>query len=125
MALVDAAVAGACAPPCGPVVGVGAAAGGLSGAGGVNAVCPLTSGSRLTLVPLFTRERSKLTREERIALSKKRRDSGIGLSSDERPVGKVGMETWGPGGDVVQELKDVIWQVGERRRKMTEGGGDS
>ncbi|KIM90248.1 hypothetical protein PILCRDRAFT_176395 [Piloderma croceum F 1598] len=77
------------------------------------------------LVPLFTRERSKLTREERIALSKKRRDSGLGLSSDERPVGKVGMETWGPGGDVVQELKDVIWQVGERRRKMTDGGGDS
>jgi hypothetical protein len=77
------------------------------------------------VVPLFTRERSKLTREERIALSKKRRDSGLGLSSDERLVGKVGMETWGPGGDVVQELKDVIWQVGERRRKMTEGGGDS
>ena len=29
-------------------------------------------------------------------------------------------EKWGPGGEVVQELKDVIWQVSERRRKMIE-----
>ncbi|KAI6023780.1 hypothetical protein BKA83DRAFT_4492462 [Pisolithus microcarpus] len=29
-------------------------------------------------------------------------------------------ERWGPGGEVVQELKDVIWKVGERRRQMTE-----
>ena len=78
-------------------------------------------------MPLFSRERSKLTREERIALAKARRDSGLGLLSpvdDERPMGKSArLETWGPGGDVVQELKDVIWQVGERRRKMTKGGG--
>jgi hypothetical protein len=77
----------------------------------------------------FTRERSKLTREERIALAKTRRDSGLGLSADEgKSTMKPAQETWGPGGDVVQELKDVIWQVGERRRKMmtTEGGnGDS
>ena len=67
----------------------------------------------------FTRERSKLTREERIALAKARRDSGLGLSADEgKPAMKPALETWGPGGDVVQELKDVIWQVGERRRKM-------
>jgi hypothetical protein len=26
----------------------------------------------------------------------------------------------GPGVEVVQELKDVIWRVGERRRKMAE-----
>ena len=29
-------------------------------------------------------------------------------------------ERWGPGGDVVDELKDVIWKVGERRRRMAE-----
>lgn len=80
-------------------------------------------------VVAFTRERSKMTREERIALAKARRnsDSGLGfLSSDEGslPAGvavRSGLETWGPGGDVVQELKDVIWQVGERRRKLAEG----
>jgi hypothetical protein len=27
---------------------------------------------------------------------------------------------WGPGGDVVQELKDVIWKVGERRRQIAD-----
>ena len=75
----------------------------------------------------FTRERSKLTREERIKLAKARREavanggsndrSGLQLDPDS-PSPK--MERWGPGGDVVQELKDVIWKVGERRRKMTE-----
>lgn len=63
--------------------------------------------------PAFTRERSRLTREERIKLAKARRESG-----GEVPVSK--MERWGPGGEVVQELKDVIWKVGERRRRMTE-----
>ncbi|KAI6116732.1 hypothetical protein EDD16DRAFT_1040364 [Pisolithus croceorrhizus] len=73
-----------------------------------------------------TRERSKLSREERIRLTKARREaaangsnslSGPGHDSD-APFPK--MERWGPGGEVVQELKDVIWKVGERRRQMTE-----
>lgn len=66
---------------------------------------------------VFTRERSKLSREERIKLAKARRESKQ-PSIDEGPE----RENWGPGGEVVQELKDVIWKVGERRRKMTEGG---
>ena len=82
-------------------------------------------------VVAFTRERSKMTRVERIALAKARRDrdSGLGFSSSDEgslPAGvavRPGLETWGPGGDVVQELKDVIWQVGERRRKLAEGLG--
>jgi len=73
----------------------------------------------------FTRERSKLSREERIRLMKERREktgslhlstSIISESESSPPV-----ERWGPGGDVVQELKDVIWQVGEKRRKISEG----
>ena len=63
--------------------------------------------------PAFTRERSRLTREERIKLAKAQRES-----AEDRPVSKV--ERWGPGGEVVQELKDVIRKVGERRRRMTE-----
>ncbi|THG96918.1 hypothetical protein EW026_g5006 [Hermanssonia centrifuga] len=71
----------------------------------------------------FTRERSKMSREERIRLTKARRESGIngiesGLSSEPEPGST--REKWGPGGEVVQELKDVIWKVGEKRRKMTE-----
>ncbi|KAF9465535.1 hypothetical protein BDZ94DRAFT_1188976 [Collybia nuda] len=85
-------------------------------------------------VGMFTRERSKLTREERIRLVKARRESGgsvLGLGEDissTLPLEKEkhsGVEMWGPGGDVVQELKDVIWKVGERRRKMLEGPLDS
>lgn len=69
----------------------------------------------------FTREKSKLTREERIKMTKARRESGQGLalspsSGDTAPPRR---ESWGPGGDVVQELKDVIWQVGEKRRRMS------
>lgn len=74
----------------------------------------------------FTRERSKLSREERIKLAKARRESGgsllaynAGPADEEKPR----REQWGPGGEVVQELKDVIWKVGERRRKMTERTG--
>ena len=76
----------------------------------------------------FKRERSRLTREERIALAKAQRErKELGLSStddwvtnlsgtrDRKISGGVG-----PGVEVVQELKDVIWRVGERRRKMTE-----
>ncbi|KAI0640721.1 hypothetical protein C8Q79DRAFT_994564 [Trametes meyenii] len=73
----------------------------------------------------FTRERSKLSREERIKIAKARRASGVPLSSvalvsqddvERKPRG----EQWGPGGEVVQELKDVIWKVGEKRRKFSE-----
>ncbi|KAF7416013.1 hypothetical protein PC9H_006800 [Pleurotus ostreatus] len=73
-------------------------------------------------MPVFTRDRPKLSREERIKLMKEKRESsggklGVGLAmsvdSDES-----GVEKWGPTGDVVQELKDVIWKVGEKRRKM-------
>ncbi|KZT68657.1 hypothetical protein DAEQUDRAFT_670985 [Daedalea quercina L-15889] len=70
--------------------------------------------------PAFTRERSKLSREERIKLAKVCRDSGkyglAPLSEAPRPQG----ERWGPGGEVVEELKDVIWKVGERRRQLAE-----
>jgi hypothetical protein len=74
-------------------------------------------------VGMFTRERSKLTREERIQLAKARRESGLGgVGVPAADSGEtVEREKWGPGGEVVQELKDVIWQVGERRRKMTDG----
>ena len=77
----------------------------------------------------FKRERSKLTRDERIALTKARRErKELGLipadddwvadpseTQNKRTSGGVG-----PGVVVVQELKDVIWRVGERRRKMAE-----
>ncbi|OBZ73867.1 hypothetical protein A0H81_06451 [Grifola frondosa] len=68
----------------------------------------------------FTREKSKLSREERIQLAKARRESNVfGMPSMESSA-KPSMERWGPGGEVVQELKDVIWKVSEKRRKMTE-----
>jgi len=75
----------------------------------------------------FLRERPKLSREERIKLARSRRESGgggnrhgLGLSGVEvGGEGKSKIERWGPGGDVVQELKDVIWKVGERKRKLT------
>lgn len=70
----------------------------------------------------FKREKSGLSREERIKLAKARRESGMGLGlgrGDADGGGAVGVEKWGPGGEVVQELKDVIWKVGERRRAMT------
>ncbi|KAE9405441.1 hypothetical protein BT96DRAFT_963912 [Gymnopus androsaceus JB14] len=49
--------------------------------------------------PTFNRERSKLSREERIQLARKAKEEG-----------QLSRETWGPGGEVVQELKDVIWK---------------
>jgi len=86
-------------------------------------------------VGVFKRERSKLTREERIMLVKARRESGGGGGAGVVGLGiegtlssgakKGGIEMWGPGGEVVQELKDVIWKVGERRRKMADAGGCS
>ncbi|KAK7685830.1 hypothetical protein QCA50_011176 [Cerrena zonata] len=79
-------------------------------------------------VGIFTRERSRMSREDRIRLAKAKRESGIAFIAngarssldgssleEQRPL-----EKWGPGGEVVQELKDVIWKVGEKRRKMTE-----
>ncbi|KAF6761817.1 hypothetical protein DFP72DRAFT_631595 [Ephemerocybe angulata] len=83
----------------------------------------------------FTRERSKMSREERIRMMKVRREAaashgismtgssgdsadGLGLFQEPRKGGKI--EKWGPGGEVVQELKDVIWKVGEKRRRMQE-----
>jgi hypothetical protein len=82
------------------------------------------------------RPRPKLSRAERIAAAKARRTaaaevtaSGLGLSvitldhgedtigaTAERQSNRLG----GPGGDVVQELKDVIWKVGEQRRLREE-----
>ncbi|KAF5362185.1 hypothetical protein D9756_002172 [Leucocoprinus leucothites] len=80
------------------------------------------------------RPKSKLSREERIKLVKARRKSGLGLGMATDVGLGIGLEPspvihgaedsggydekWGPGGDVVQELKDVIWKVGERRRKV-------
>ena len=79
---------------------------------------------------VFTRERSRLTREERIKAAKARRESGLGLGlafnsggggdNDIEPQKMRGIEKWGPSGEVVQELKDVIWKVSERRRKMAD-----
>ncbi len=74
----------------------------------------------------FTRERSKMSREERIKLVKARREKTVSsrhrdyLSDAREDVDgdNEGGEKWGPGGEVVQELKDVIWKVGERRRKF-------
>ena len=77
----------------------------------------------------FKRERSKLTREERIALAKARRErKEPGLPPAEDDLASDPSELRdrktsggiGPGAEVVQELKDVIWRVGERRRKMAE-----
>ncbi|CDO69688.1 hypothetical protein BN946_scf184851.g76 [Trametes cinnabarina] len=74
----------------------------------------------------FTRERSKLSREERIKIAKARRASGIPVlsstlaSADDAERYQPRGERWGPGGEVVQELKDVIWKVGEKRRKFSE-----
>ncbi|EMD39345.1 hypothetical protein CERSUDRAFT_112985 [Gelatoporia subvermispora B] len=68
----------------------------------------------------FVRERPKLSREERIRLAKERRESGVrGSALLAEPPSALAGERWGPGGEVVQELKDVIWKVGERRRTMT------
>ncbi|KAJ4000354.1 hypothetical protein F5050DRAFT_1731824 [Lentinula boryana] len=67
----------------------------------------------------FRRERSKLSREERIMLATKAKESQKRQSGDRSSSSST--ERWGPGGEVVQELRDVIWKVGERRRKMVDG----
>ncbi|KAH9479252.1 hypothetical protein JR316_0007840 [Psilocybe cubensis] len=73
----------------------------------------------------FTRERTKMSREERIKLAKARRESGMGLAigggqhiNGEEGGEKMTKELCGHGSEVVQELKDVIWKVGERKRKL-------
>jgi hypothetical protein len=82
------------------------------------------------------RPRPKLSRAERIAAAKVRRAaaaevpaSSLGLSvialdHGEDTIGSTAEKQsnrWGgPGGDVVQELKDVIWKVGEQRRLREE-----
>ncbi|KAI0682301.1 hypothetical protein BC835DRAFT_1424662 [Cytidiella melzeri] len=71
-------------------------------------------------VAKYTRERSKLSREERIQLANARRESGVGLGLGVVTEGRPLREQWGPGGEVVQELKDVIWQVSEKRRRFSE-----
>ena len=95
---------------------------------GVDQVFEADSGSGAA----FSRPRSKLTREERIQLAKARRASGrllsgsssvglgLGSSDFETPGSGPARERWGPGGEVVQELKDVIWKVGEKKRKMSQ-----
>lgn len=86
---------------------------------GIEEVYEADTGAKVT----FTRERSKLSREERIKIAKARRESGMGLSigavgtGEEGPV-QMGVEKWGPGGEVVQELKDMIWKVSEKKRQM-------
>ncbi|KAF9530328.1 hypothetical protein CPB83DRAFT_763235 [Crepidotus variabilis] len=87
---------------------------------GIEEVFEAETGPKLTAL----RERSKLSREDRIKLAKAKRESGkgLGFQSALPDVGEEKMEAekWGPGGDVVQELKDVIWKVGEKRRRMSE-----
>ncbi|KAK0501761.1 hypothetical protein EDD18DRAFT_1144248 [Armillaria luteobubalina] len=68
---------------------------------------------------LFHREKSKLSREERIKLVKQRRERGEPALVPREPDDEgLKVEKWGPGGEVVQELKDVIWKVGEKRRRL-------
>jgi len=84
------------------------------------------------------RPRPKLSRAERIAAAKARRAAaataevtppGLGLSvitldQGDNTIGgdaeKQSNQWGGPSGDVVQELKDVIWKVGEQRRLRAE-----
>ncbi|KAL1661415.1 hypothetical protein GGF50DRAFT_105241 [Schizophyllum commune] len=58
------------------------------------------------------RERPKLSREERIKAARAAREKA-------KEEGLPSPRGFGPGGEVVQELKDVIWKVGERRRRLT------
>jgi len=72
------------------------------------------------------REKSKMSRAERIRQMRERRAAGgatvlsdiPGSSGDERASenGKGGRGQMGPGSDIVQELKSVINLVGEKRR---------
>lgn len=66
-------------------------------------------------VGAFTRERSTLSREERI-----RAIRDVPPDRDRGPSSRPSAGGWGPSGEVVRELKDVIWKVGQRRRQLTE-----
>lgn len=80
--------------------------------------------------PRLVHPRSKLSRAERIAAAKARRATGgggggggLGLSvSGQGDRDGAGGVQWAPVGDVVQELKDVIWKVGEQRRMRERQG---
>jgi hypothetical protein len=63
--------------------------------------------------PAPLRARTTVSREERIRRARAAREQPS-------PSTKAGPGLWGPGGDVVQELKDVIWKVGERRRQRAD-----
>lgn len=87
--------------------------------------------SEAAALTAFSRERSKLPRDERIKRMRAKRESmtGRGLAAqleddqDDEPFPR--RMGWGPGTDVVEELKDVIWKVGERRRRMIEGSSEA
>lgn len=76
--------------------------------------------------PTLAREKSKLPREERIRLMKMRRESAknpvsnLAHTPSDEVTGKKRPQSWGPTTEVVEELKDVIWKVGERRRKFAQ-----
>ena len=97
---------------------------------GIEQVFEADAGADVDVAP--ARPRSKLSRAERIAAAKARRarTGGLGLSVGSGQGDRDGAEgvQWAPVGDVVQELKDVIWKVGEQRRmreqRQREGGGE-
>ncbi|KAH8810317.1 hypothetical protein DL96DRAFT_1685432 [Flagelloscypha sp. PMI_526] len=67
----------------------------------------------------FKRERSKMSREERIRLAKEKRELKAQQQPSTPTLGEEdegGEKGYGPSKDVVQELKDVIWLVGEKRK---------
>lgn len=74
----------------------------------------------------FDRRKSQMSREERIKLVRARRAAGDPPvpSTGGKPV-EVKKKKSRPGLDVVQELKDVIWQVGERRRRLGRSASSS
>ncbi|KZV88223.1 hypothetical protein EXIGLDRAFT_722919 [Exidia glandulosa HHB12029] len=99
---------------------------------GIEQVFEASSGSPGSAAPL--RERSKLSRTERIELAKAKREenstkrqsliAALGFNFEEmqeQMLDKEARDTWGPGTAVVDELKDAIWRVGERRRRLVEG----
>ncbi|THH21852.1 hypothetical protein EUX98_g8270 [Antrodiella citrinella] len=69
---------------------------------------------------VFTREKSKMSREERIKLAKEKRRESSGTAFPSGQDSFVAPVRWAPEGEVVQELKDVIWKVSEKRRRMSE-----
>lgn len=68
------------------------------------------------------RERPRLSREARIQRAQAQRAAAAAakLSSEAPPPASQHDTTWGPSPDVVQELKDVIWKVGQRRQQLSD-----